>query len=137
MPLNPNPKPTLKKKLDEIFSRYIRLRATDQYGYGQCFTCEHTYHWKQVDAGHFVTRAKTSTRWHEHNVQFQCKRCNMNGGEQYKFSIKLNQTYGPDTAENLYIASNKLAKISPVEMESMIAHYRKLVNDLIRQKRLG
>ncbi len=90
-----------------------------------------------MDAGHFITRAKLATRWDEKNVQFQCKRCNMNGGEQYRFSLQLDATYGPDTAQNLYIASNRTTKFSQPEMESMIAQYRNLTNALVREKRLG
>jgi len=79
-------------KLDKVFSQYVRLRVCDEYGFSDCFTCGTRRHWKEVDAGHFITRAKFATRWDPVNVQFQCKRCNMNGGQQYAFSRKLDST---------------------------------------------
>ena len=51
------------KKLDAIFSQYIRLRATDHRGMGECHTCGAVRHWTEVDAGHFMSRACMSTRW--------------------------------------------------------------------------
>ncbi len=130
-----NPKTPRAKaiaKLDEQFSRYIRLRSTDHRGYGRCFTCSKEMHWKQVDAGHFQTRAKFSTRWDEVNVQFQCKNCNMtNSGQQYIFGLKLDEVYGEGTADELVRKGNQLIiKHTLQELRDLAEHYRKLANDL-------
>jgi hypothetical protein len=132
MARNPKtPRAKAVKKLDEQFSRYIRLRSTDHRGYGRCFTCSKEMHWKSVDAGHFQTRSKYATRWDEQNVQFQCKHCNMsNGGQQYEFGLKLDEVYGEGTADNILIKSNKTAKYTLIELKAMAEHYRKLANEL-------
>lgn len=120
----------LVSKLDKVFSQYVRLRVCDEYGFADCFTCGSRRHWKEVDAGHFITRAKFATRWDPVNVQFQCKRCNMNGGKQYEFSRKLDATYGEGTAEGLYIKSQARASYSHEDLQGMIALYLKELREL-------
>ena len=44
------------KKLDAVFSQYIRLSNTDKHGYCTCVTCGKKYFWKQIQAGHFMSR---------------------------------------------------------------------------------
>ena len=37
----------LKKKLDKVFSEYIRRRNADHLGFITCFTCGVKRHWKE------------------------------------------------------------------------------------------
>ena len=53
MPRKPSRK-TLIKKLDKVFSEYIRKRDTDKNGYGLCCTCAKRLHYKEGHAGHFA-----------------------------------------------------------------------------------
>ena len=69
----------LKKKLDVLFSQYIRRRNADHLGRVKCFTCGVEKHWKEQQAGHFQSRSHHSTRWDEVNVQVQCPKCNLFG----------------------------------------------------------
>ena len=39
------------KKLDKIFSEYIRKRDADENGYVKCCTCPTVEHWKEMDCG--------------------------------------------------------------------------------------
>ena len=84
-------KPTrskLVKKLDTVFSQYIRRSNADNNGYCTCVTCNKTFHWKEIQAGHFMSRKFYSVRWSEENVKPQCVACNVyRAGEQYKYSI--------------------------------------------------
>lgn len=80
---------TLKKKLDTVFSRYIRLRdcfkSTGTPTYGVCVTCNKTVTYEESNAGHFMDRQHMATRWHEQNVNLQCVSCNKyNQGRQYE-----------------------------------------------------
>ncbi|MHC5062263.1 MAG: recombination protein NinG [Planctomycetota bacterium] len=125
------------KKLDTVFSQFIRLRASDDAGRGSCFTCHSVRHFSEVDAGHFMSRACMSTRWDEQNVQFQCKRCNgFRSGEQFLFSKHLDEKYGEGTAEALLIASKKTRKFTRDELEQMYHHYKRRVDELRSQKGL-
>jgi ribosome-binding protein aMBF1 (putative translation factor) len=84
-----------------------------------------------------MSRACMSTRWHEQNVQFQCKRCNgFRSGEQYLYSIRLDQDHGEGTAEKLLRTSKQTRKFSRDELESMYHHYKRLVNELRSTKGL-
>jgi hypothetical protein len=118
-------KPTrskLIKKLDVIFSQYIRLSRSDKNGFCTCITCGKKGHWKNggIQAGHFMSRKHYSTRWNEDNVHPQCVACNMfRSGEQYKYSIFL----GTDKANDLFLQSLKIVKFANNEIEQMIAEY--------------
>jgi hypothetical protein len=125
------------KKVDTVFSQYIRLRASDHRGMGECYTCGSVRHWTEVDAGHFMSRACMSTRWDEKNVAFQCKRCNgFRSGEQYLFAQHLDREYGEGTAEALHIASKQTRKFTRDELEALYHHYKRKVDELKSTKGL-
>ena len=74
------------KKLDNIFSQYIRL-SNSKNGNCTCVTCGKVGDWKNggMQAGHFMSRKHYSTRWDERNVKPQCAGCNVfRYGEQFK-----------------------------------------------------
>jgi len=123
----------LIEKLDTVFSQYIRLREANN-GIVECFTCGKKEHWKGkgMQNGHFMSRKNLSTRWDEVNCQVQCVGCNVyRYGEQYKFSIGLDNKYGGGTAEEMLIKSRETSKIMDVELEEKIKHYENLVKELI------
>ena len=116
---------SLIKKLDKVFSEYIRRRTADQKGYVECFTCGKIDHWKKMQCGHFQSRKHYSTRWNEDNCQVQCVGCNMfKSGEQYKFGLKLNMI-SPNTAENLFLLARNTKKFNNFDLELMIQKYQK------------
>lgn len=109
------------KKLDNVFSQYIRL-SNSKNGNCTCITCGKVGDWKNggMQAGHFMSRKHYSTRWDERNVKPQCVGCNMfKAGEQYKFSLKL----GQQLSEELLEESRKIRKFTSDELEEMIKHY--------------
>lgn len=132
MPKN-SKKPTrskLVKKLDVIFSQYIRLRNADKHGMVKCFTCGKRGHWKNdgMQAGHFMSRRHYSTRWDEDNVQVQCLSCNIyQQGLQYVYSKKL----GEQTSNRLYLQSQQTVKYTNADIEAMIADYSDKVKRLV------
>jgi len=97
----------------------------------QCFTCGVWKHWKTVDAGHFQSRAKFSTRWDERNVRPQCKSCNgFRSGEQYRFARNLDAEYGEGTAMEIEALSNTTRKYSVEELEALIDVYNRRLRKL-------
>jgi hypothetical protein len=121
----------LKKKLDKIFSEFIRKRNADHLGFITCFTCGVKKHWKEQQAGHFQSRSHHSTRWDEVNVQVQCVKCNMfRQGEQYKFGLYLDERYGKGTAEELENRAKTIVKINRVDYEEAITRYKQKIKDL-------
>lgn len=127
MPKKPSRK-TIVGNLDRAYSLYIRLKDADQ-GYNTCYTCGIQKHYKELQAGHFQTRAKYSIRWYDKNVKPQCSRCNItNGGQQYVYGLKLNDEYGPGTADELVRMGNILVKYSNAELLEMTKKYKALVS---------
>ena len=121
----------LKKKLDVLFSQYIRRRNADHIGRVKCFTCGVEKHWKEQQAGHFQSRSHHSTRWDEVNVQVQCVKCNMfRQGEQYKFGLYLDDRFGDGTAEELENRAKTIVKLNRVDYEEAIKRYKQKINEL-------
>ena len=118
------------KRADLWFSRYVRKSAANKYGQAKCFTCGRSGDWKhEMQAGHFQSRAKYTTRWSEMNVKCQCVRCNIsNGGQQYQFGINLDKRYGEGTAQSIVEESNKLSKYSTQEIIQIADEYRNKYN---------
>lgn len=116
-------KPTRSKlirKLDVVFSKYVRLSNADKNGFCTCVTCNRKYHWKEIQAGHFMSRKHYATRWNEDNVKPQCVGCNIfKSGEAYLFSIFL----GSELANDLYLKSREVVKFSTADIEQMIDDY--------------
>lgn len=124
-------KPTrskLIKKLDVVFSQYIRLSNADNRGMCTCVTCNKQFHWKNIQAGHFMSRKHYSTRWNENNVKPQCVGCNMfKSGEQYKYSLFL----GNKLSNDLYLKSKELVKFTSQDIQDMIDNYNSKLKLLI------
>ena len=113
---------SLIKKLDSVFSIYIRRRYS-MNDIAKCVTCGKEEHWSKLQCGHFMSRKHMSTRWNEDNCQVQCAGCNVfRYGEQYIFS----QYLGNNLSEELHKQSKEICKFTDVELQDMIAHYTKL-----------
>ena len=127
----------LKKELDKWFSLYIRLRNCTDEGLVQCFTSGRVYHYKNIHAGHFISRRHLATRWCEINVQPQSAADNLYGqGQQYRFGLNLDAKYGIGTADELEIKSKKTEKFTRVDYEEKISYYKIFVKNLKKQKNL-
>jgi hypothetical protein len=78
---------SLERKLDTVFSRYIRKRDANAHGWVHCCTCGKAFEVSQVHAGHYVKRSHRSLRWHPQNVHAQCASCNVfRGGVQDEYA---------------------------------------------------
>jgi len=120
----------LIKKLDKVFSLYIRQRYAKNE-IAQCFTCGKKNHWKKLQCGHFQSRKHYSTRWDEINCQVQCAKCNVfNYGEQFVFSKNLDMEYGKGCSESLYYKSKQIVKYSTNDINELINKYTLLINEL-------
>lgn len=90
-------KSSIIKKIDKVFSQYIRKR--DRF---TCCTCGLVGMNLNMDCGHFVDKSVCGLdlRWDEKNCHAQCRNCNrfLNGNkDKYKeFMIK---KYGEDILE--------------------------------------
>ena len=114
----------LRKKLDIVFSIWVRNRDADWRGDVVCITCSRTFPWKEVDAGHYISRRHPSTRWHEKNVHAQCKGCNRyRGGAPDEYALALQRKYGENILQELNREKNKDKKWKIQELRNMITKY--------------
>lgn len=122
---------TLIRKLDEVFSRYIRLRDADEHGYIRCISCGKIHHFSEMDCGHFINRSHMATRYDEQNCNGQCRSCNrFDEGNNIGYTRGLIAKYGPQVIDLLYIKKNTIKKWDCFELETLIAHYQKEVKKL-------
>lgn len=121
---------TLKKQADKYFSQYVRLRDSSG-GYGNCITCQRSYHWKQAQAGHFVSRSCNLLRYNEQNVNLQCVGCNMfKGGDQYEYAKQLDLKYGNGTAAMLHEQRHITHKLRTDELETIISNAKQYIKEM-------
>lgn len=115
----------LKKKLDRVFSLYIRLRDCDKKGIVRCPLCwaKVIWNWTQCQNMHYVKREKMWYRYNERNCYAGCKRCNvvLNGNYE-KYTLFMIKKYGIEEVERM-LYDNKTYKIHDYELEEMIQHY--------------
>jgi hypothetical protein len=124
----------LVKKLDTIFSIFIRLRKANELGEVSCYTCGKKDHYKKMQCGHFMSRKHYSTRWEELNCQVQCYSCNvMRYGEQYKYGLQLKKEYGEHLPDKLLTMSRSVVKFSNDDLNEMINRYEHYV-DLLKKE---
>jgi len=120
----------LVKKLDAVFSQYIRLKNSVD-GYATCFTCGKKDHWKKLQNGHFQSRKHYATRWDEQNCQVQCAGCNVfRYGEQFLFAKYLDERFYAGLSDELYIKAKQIVKYTNSEIEDMILKYKNLVDSM-------
>jgi hypothetical protein len=120
----------LEKKLDVVFSKYIRAMETKQ-GYGTCVSCKALKPFEQFDAGHFINRKWRATRWHEDNVHIQCRSCNrFDEGNSAGYALYMLERYGKNHLEYLQGLSRETAKFTDSEGELLLNDYKKKLKAL-------
>lgn len=64
-------------KLDRVFSIYIRLRDSKEFGFraARCISCGEVKPFDMFDCGHFVSRNAMAIRWDEDNCHAECSHC--------------------------------------------------------------
>ncbi len=116
---------SLKKKLDAVFSKYIRYRDK-----GQCYTCSYKNHPKKVQCGHFISRQYLAVRWDEVNCHAQCYACNMlYNGQPGAFATNLEAEYGVGTIARLEGRKREITLNIPYE--ALIKEYAEKLEKVV------
>ena len=119
---------SLKKKLDRIFSIWIRKRDSNFQGYISCISCQSVIHWTEADASHYVSRNHNITRYDTKNVNSSCRKCNRYlSGNIPEYTLALDRKYGKKTAEKLTIKGRKLHQFTITELQELITKYTNLI----------
>lgn len=90
-------KSSIIKRIDKIFSMYIRLRDK-----GVCCTCGKICPVNYMDCGHYIDKSVCGLdlRWDEVNCNCQCRSCNrIEDGNKDKYKEFLINKYGKEILE--------------------------------------
>jgi len=128
---------TLVRDASTLLQLLVRLKAADENGYVSCVVCGVTRHYKdRMDGGHFISRAKASTRLIEENVHPECKGCNMPGsGHEAGYAAFMINMYGKDFIEYLHKKSREVKKWNRSELLELIDHFKEQIK--YHKERLG
>lgn len=123
---DPNSYPELKKKLDKVFSVFIRRR--DRF---VCFTCHKVGDKKSIQCGHYISRTYTVTRWDEVNCHAQCVSCNVfGGGNMAVYALNMVNKYGAKVLAELDAKKRREVKLSTLQLRILISKYESLAERL-------
>lgn len=126
-----------KETLVRVFNQWVRLKETDEYGAGRCFSCRRVVGGDQAQAGHFVRCGKEATRFDERNVHVQCQDCNIiKGGNREMYAKALNLSYGPGTALELQTKGEVIHLWTIEDLKALLRQYRAKVKALLQEKYL-
>lgn len=121
-----------KKKAWAIFSKYIRLKGSDN-GYNKCCTCGVVKHWKELQAGHFIPGRSNSILFVEDNVHPQCRRCNYNEGNGPEYFAFMETVYGRERIDELRSLRHKKVKFTAFDYKAIHDEYKKKFDDLVEE----
>jgi hypothetical protein len=125
----------LEKKLDKIFSTFIRLKNADDNGHCKCVTCGKIHHWKDVHNGHFIPRGRKTTRFNEINCNPQCVYCNCHKhGQPDLYRLRLIEIYGKDEVERLEQTARMGSGYDSFWLQGQINFYKEKVKQLKKEK---
>lgn len=127
----------LVKKLDAIYSQYVRLDQSDQYGYCICVTSGIRMFWTEAQNGHFFSRRFYPTRWNDDNCHPQSMRDNVFlKGNYINYTRYMIDSYGRKFVDELEKLAHTTIKVKNAEIIEKIAHYTTEVERLKREKGL-
>lgn len=128
----------LKKEADKwhsLATRYRFAEMKDGEWVAQCITCKVEKPIKQLQCGHFISRAHNILRYEEMNTGPQCYGCNvMQQGRQFQFSIEIDLLYGPGSAKSLLETSKQSHQFKREELLEIIADRKEQVKFYERQQ---
>lgn len=121
------------KKLDKVFSEYIRLRDS-MNGYFRCISCGQIKPYEQADCGHYYSRTRMSTRFDEDNCHAECRSCNrFKADHLIGYQKNLISKIGQTKFDLLAFKANQVKKWSDFELKALIDCYQDKVKQLKRR----
>ena len=124
-----------KEKADKIMSIYIRLRdclkTTNTTELGKCYTCGNTFHFDDLQNGHFESRRFNSTRFDENDCRIQCYSCNVClNGNYIEYTKRLINEIGQDGVNRLHDKARTNKRFKAVDMLEIQQYFIGKIKDL-------
>ena len=126
---------TLKTKAWDLFSQYIRLRdclkTTGCASFGLCVTCGKRYHFKLLQAGHFIAGRHNAGLFSEKGTHAQCYNCNVVlKGNTLEYRRRIIQMYGEGADLELENEARQILKRTPLDYERLIVSLKEKIRIL-------
>lgn len=116
------------KKLDEVFSQWLRKSYANDFGMASCYTCGAFKHYKDLQCGHFISRGHMMTRWDETNCRVQCPGCNIfKNGNYTEYSYRLLKEIGEGGMDELMEKKKEIKQFSIKDLQELIKKYGDLI----------
>lgn len=132
---------TLHKRAKHYFHLYVRLRDTDENGYGNCIATGKplTFGTKEAQAGHYFAAGKyKSLEFNEDNVHLQSLQDNYYGHDFASYQVNLIKKIGQERFDKLCLLANiskrQVFKEDRFLMIEIIETYKAKIKELIKTK---
>lgn len=121
----------LKKEADKWCSEWIRLKDADWKGFNTCYTCGIRKHYKELQAGHYVSRTYLNLRYYEPNLRPQCVTCNIfRKGNMDEYALRLEKET-PGILEHLNNWKHrKSTPLKAKDLELIIKEFKEKIKNL-------
>jgi len=121
-----------KKKAWALFSPYIRMRdclkTTGCLSWGLCITCGKRYHFKLLQAGHFISGRHNANLFSEEGTHAQCYNCNINlRGNTLEYRREIIKMYGERYDEILEQQARQIIKFTIPDLEELQADLKEKI----------
>ena len=117
------------KRLDNLFSEYIRKRAMKLVGGCQrCRAPKRDY--KELQTAHFHSRRKYSVRWDERNAVGLCGGCHMYLDSHIDEKQRFARTILGEEYMRLYMLAEMTVGNSPTDYQLLEIYYRQAIKEL-------
>lgn len=126
--MKPKSTKSLRKKLWNLVSEYVRRSASNEHGIVFCYTCNRPHHWTDMDCGHYIHG--DALDYEINNLRPQCTWCNRRKhGNLGIFCEKLTKEIGAEEISRMRFAVKQVKKWTIIELEGMIETYKQALEN--------
>lgn len=125
------------RKLDNVFSLYIRLRDAMPNGMIRCISCGQIKPFDKFDNGHYFSRRNMATRWDEDNCHAECSYCNrFKADHMVGYRENLIRKIGQQRFDRLEWKASQSKNWADFELRELIKYYKVICEKLKQEKGL-
>ena len=131
-----------KKECWIEFSKYKRmedgLRTTGSVDWALCITCGKRYHFKLLQAGHFVSGRHNGNLFSERGTHAQCYNCNINlKGNTLEYRRQIIKLYGEGADIELEQEAGREVHYKVYELDALKEHYKQKQKELLEKNKVS